>query len=772
MPAAISPFSATSMQKSPSSDETELSQPEVLLQTPQQDELIDVVDALRSQGITHYIDLPQLIVCGDQSSGKSSVLEAISGGLRFPTKDSLCTRFAIELVLRRSPTSLVNITIIPDEERPMAEKEALARFQPPTTSMGAFPEIIDAAAKEMGIDGNQKSFSKDVLRVELYGPKQPHLTLVDLPGIYHAESKNQSRQGKQITHLLVQSYMKKKRSIILAVVSAMNDYNLQVVTEYAQSADPGGDRTLGIITKPDTLHSGSSTLNRFQSLVIDQGTFFKLGWHVLRNRDFKTRNHTTEERDEAEEIFFQTDDWKQISKDRLGVHSLRKRLGDVLFAHILQEFPQLLRDVQNGITKCEKRLKDLGASRDTLEAQRNYLFQASQTFTTLMQASVDGTYHAAFFGTSNTEEGYKKRLRAVVQNTLKAFAQEMHLRGHAVTIVDQLPEKVEPRNTVPTPVAREEFLKFVEHRMSVNRGRELPGTFNPDIIGDLFRDQAQPWKGIMKYAREQLLESTETTIDLILKHVADATTAKAIQLYLIQPKMNTVSNSLAEKVDEVLRPHLHGTPLTFNKDLIEHIQRKRREEIYKVLAEKLVAFFGKDPEAELDADRIYEGRFNVRALLDTLALKTEVDFDRFACVEATNAMEAYYKVALKTVIDSFGAYAVEASLLGNLETVFNPKEINSLDDETIAKIASESVDTIAERGGLEKQLSILKDSLQTLQTLQREKTRRVPETAPQLVAVDKERSRPIVLDMEDTLARAKRSTSNVSQDSGIALGSA
>lgn len=84
------------------------------------------------------------------------------------------------------------------------------------------------------------------------------------------------------------------------------------------------------------------------------------------------------------------------------------------------------------------------------------------------------------------------------------------------------------------------------------------------------------------------------------------------------------------------------------------------------------------------------------------------------------------QVALKTVIDSFGAYAVEASLLGNLETVFNPKEINSLDDETIAKIASESVDTIAERGGLEKQLSILKDSLQTLQTLQREKTRRVP----------------------------------------------
>jgi hypothetical protein len=59
-----------------------------------------------------------------------------------------------------------------------------------------------------------------------------------------------------------------------------------------------------------------------------------------------------------------------------------------------------------------------------------------------------------------------------------------------------------------------------------------------------------------------------------------------------------------------------------------------------------VAFFGKDPEAEPDSERIYDGQFNVRALLDALVQKTEVDFERFACVEATNAMEAYYKVCI------------------------------------------------------------------------------------------------------------------------------
>ncbi|QSS63441.1 hypothetical protein I7I51_00499 [Histoplasma capsulatum] len=61
------------------------------LQSSDELDLVDAIDKLRSQGISHYVSLPQLIVCGDQSSGKSSVLDAISG-IPFPTKDNLCTR--------------------------------------------------------------------------------------------------------------------------------------------------------------------------------------------------------------------------------------------------------------------------------------------------------------------------------------------------------------------------------------------------------------------------------------------------------------------------------------------------------------------------------------------------------------------------------------------------------------------------------------------------------------------------------------------------------
>ena len=62
-------------------------------------DLLDSVDCLRSQGISHYVSLPQIIIYGDQSSGKSSMLEAISG-ISFPVKSNLSTRFPTELVLR------------------------------------------------------------------------------------------------------------------------------------------------------------------------------------------------------------------------------------------------------------------------------------------------------------------------------------------------------------------------------------------------------------------------------------------------------------------------------------------------------------------------------------------------------------------------------------------------------------------------------------------------------------------------------------------------
>ncbi|TKA23455.1 hypothetical protein B0A50_07482 [Salinomyces thailandicus] len=94
------------------------------LQGPDSRKIVDNVDKLRRSGLSGIVQHPQLVVSGDQSSGKSSVLEAITE-IPFPRKENLCTRFATEIILRRAPQASILTKIIPDELRPPTEKKRL-----------------------------------------------------------------------------------------------------------------------------------------------------------------------------------------------------------------------------------------------------------------------------------------------------------------------------------------------------------------------------------------------------------------------------------------------------------------------------------------------------------------------------------------------------------------------------------------------------------------------------------------------------------------------
>jgi GTPase SAR1 family protein len=219
---------------------------------------LDSIDHLHLQGINHYISLPQIIVCSDQSSGKSSVLEAISS-VSFPIRSSLCTRFPTELVLRKSSWAGICVSIVPHRSRSESKQEALTQFHEELDSFEGLPQLIKNAKSAMGIYTNAKSFSNDLLQVEISGPDRPHLTIIDLPGLIHSETKQQSVADVKLVHKVVKSYIEEPRSIILAVVSAKNNVPNQIVLKLARAADPYSTQTLGVITKPDTLVHGSDS---------------------------------------------------------------------------------------------------------------------------------------------------------------------------------------------------------------------------------------------------------------------------------------------------------------------------------------------------------------------------------------------------------------------------------------------------------------------------------------------------------------------------------
>lgn len=172
------------------------------LHSPHAKVLLDTIDKLRELRVGEIVQLPQIIVVGDQSSGKSSVLEAISG-MQFPVHGALCTRFATELIMRREPDVRITVSIQRATKPAVPKRHESQQAQPTEFNRTSFDKndllvIISDAQERMGIGGGSNAFSKDILRVVLTGPDMPQLTLVDLPGIFHSETSEQTLQGKKV----------------------------------------------------------------------------------------------------------------------------------------------------------------------------------------------------------------------------------------------------------------------------------------------------------------------------------------------------------------------------------------------------------------------------------------------------------------------------------------------------------------------------------------------------------------------------------------------
>jgi len=606
--------------------------------TKDQLDLLDSIDSLRSQGISHYVSLPQIIVCGDQSSGKSSVLEAISG-VSFPVKSNLCTRFPTELVLRKTSQIGVSVSIVPHQSRSESERSSLSSFREELDGFEGLPVLIENAKAAMGILTHGKAFSKDILRVEVSGPDRPHLTIVDLPGLVHSETKHQSASDVDLVQDVVQSYMKEPRSIILAVVSAKNDYANQIVLKLARAADKQGIRTLGVITKPDTLNAGSESEAMWVSLAKNQDVEFRLGWHVLKNMDSEMGEWSLTDRAVKEEEFFSQGKWQELPPSLLGIDTLRDRLSKLLLRQIAGELPSLIEEIDIKSKACRSRLDRLGEPRATLAEQRLYLLHISQSFQSLVKAAVDGTYNDPFFEDAKSEPGYQKRVRAFIQNLNLEFAERIEKRGHRHEITDSKKTSDIPRGVIP--IARDEFIEYIGQVMRRTRGRELPGTFNPMIVADLFLEQSTPWEAIARSHIDNVWNAAKAFLSLAVIYVADAATSKALFQKIFEPALTKLKKTLNEKTTELLVPHQKSHPITYNRYFSETLQKVRNERNKKEYTKILTGFFG---VSSIEESIYTNQRKDLRQLLTLLLERTEPDMTRFACSEALDCMQAYYKV--------------------------------------------------------------------------------------------------------------------------------
>lgn len=416
---------------------------ELGLQSSRTSQRLNQIDRVRANGVGDHVALPQLVVCGDQSAGKSSVLEGISG-IPFPRQDGLCTRFATEIVLRHAPqANRMTATITPHLSRDDEEKRRFASFRMEFRDFTELPEIIEAAAQSMGIRTSEDqtdapAFAADVLRLELVGNTGLHLTIVDLPGLI---SVSENERDMQLVSDLVDSYLESSRTIVLAVVPASSDVDTQGIIQRARRYDKDGIRTVGIITKPDLINSGTEQRVARLAKNMDR-TKLNLGFFLLKN---PTPTELQEglspaARKRAEQAFFSREPWGSLGLDpsRVGIENLRVFLQDLLDSHIERELPKVREELRELLKRNSQDLAALGMERNTAGQIRVYLTQISADFQGLVRAGIDGDYggrDVSFFDVEG--KSFANRLRAVVHLENERFANYMREYGQTRKLINR-----------------------------------------------------------------------------------------------------------------------------------------------------------------------------------------------------------------------------------------------------------------------------------------------------------------------------------------------
>jgi hypothetical protein len=252
----------------------------------------------------------------------------------------------------------------------------------------------------------------------------------------------------------------------LAVVSARNDISKQIIIRKARDVDPQGQRTLGIITKPDLLTKGSKNEERFIALARNEDAKFSLGWHVVKNLDLAIHSVQNTTRDQQEMQFFQESNFNCLPGDKIGINFLRSRLSKALFSQIRTELPRLVDDIESQILALKAVRGKLGPSRERHEQQLEFLISLSEMFQSICRDAVRGDYDHPFFQEDSNSE---RRLCANVMNMHFDFAKRMRKDG-ASWLVEVGDEKNEKYRTRVTAIKEACIL------LKRSRGREVSHT--------------------------------------------------------------------------------------------------------------------------------------------------------------------------------------------------------------------------------------------------------------------------------------------------------
>ncbi|KAH8431685.1 uncharacterized protein LDX57_009339 [Aspergillus melleus] len=277
----------------------------------------------------------------------------------------------------------------------------------------------------------------------------------------------------------------------------------------AREFDPDGDRTLGVITKPDLVDKGGE--GKVIDLVEGREIQMKLGWIIVRNLGQKELEEGDVDRNVLEAELLSQRPWDTVPRDKFGIKALRTHLQKTVRSAISKK-----------LRECQDALQALGADRETPEQQASFLFGIVSSFQEITSHALGSNYSIR----DDFDQDEILRLATRVVNRNEMFSDNMARWGHEYEfetddsqelndfrvnnsidnptggslatrmledisgIEDILPQTVE----VAQPV-RNDIRSWIERQYRTSRGFEI-GTFNSALLPTIMKKQSTKWTSI------------------------------------------------------------------------------------------------------------------------------------------------------------------------------------------------------------------------------------------------------------------------------------
>ncbi|XP_026491629.1 dynamin-1-like protein isoform X2 [Vanessa tameamea] len=354
------------------------------------------------------IQLPQIIVLGTQSSGKSSVIESLVGRSFLPRGPGIVTRRPLVLQLVYSPKDSKEHRsaeeVYRHQETENLSWNPLVQLSQTVFSKGTinleewgkflhtkerihanFDEIRQEIERETDrMAGSNKGICPEPINLKIYSTRVVNLTLVDLPGVTKVPIGDQPEDIESQIRNLIIKYISNPNSIILAVTAANTDMATSEAIKMAKEVDPDGRRTLAVVTKLDLMDAGTDAIDILCGRVIP----VKLGIIGVVNRSQQDiiDKKTIEDALKDEATYLQRK-YPTIAT-RNGTPYLAKTLNRLLMHHIRDCLPELKVRVNVMISQFQSLLNSYG---EDVSDKSQTLLQIITKFASAYCSTIEGT---------------------------------------------------------------------------------------------------------------------------------------------------------------------------------------------------------------------------------------------------------------------------------------------------------------------------------------------------------------------------------------------